>query len=253
MRDNEISTITASPARVRILEIIGGEGSASFTEIKRRTGLSTGSIYYHLSCLRDYVTRDNNRRCILTEKGRRLMKKLGMTPIAENQSTLVLKSLSIITLASIFKHLTYSKRSAITVTIFALMVGSFVNLNSNLNQFLLSVPSKQIMNPILSTFLTGWLVTFVLAELYSAFTTGIKVGGEVELAATIALSFVPLYIYSSIMHLQISNIILVPMQIWSAILLAGGLNISKGVKLTHSFIFSLIMLYLSIYIWLTIV
>ncbi|MCP8309882.1 MAG: ArsR family transcriptional regulator [Candidatus Methylarchaceae archaeon HK01M] len=252
MRDSEVSDITANPARVRILEIIGGEGSASFTEIKRKTSLSTGSIYYHLSYLRDYITRDSNRRYILTEKGRRLLKKLGMRVMVKDQGSFVLKSLSIITLASIFKRATYSRGRAIAVTISTLALGSFVCLYSNLNHFLLSVPSKLIMNPILSTFLTGWLLTFVLAELYSAITTGIKVGGEVELATTIALSFIPLYIYSSITHLQISNIILVPMQIWSAILLAGGLNISKGVRLTHSFIFSLIILYLSIYIWLTI-
>ena len=252
MKDNDISNIAANPARVRILEIIGEEGSASFTGIKQKTNLSTGSIYYHLSCLRDYVTRDSERRYILTEKGKRLSQKLGMTPMMKNQNNFVLKFLSFLTLATMLKQVTYSRRSSIIATLFALSLGSILNLYSNLNQFLLSVPSRLILNPILSTFITGWLSTFLLAEIYSIITTGIKIGGELELATTIALSFVPLYIYSGITHLQISSIILVPMQIWSAILLAGGLNISKGVKLNHSFIFSLMMLYLSIYIWLTV-
>jgi len=252
LKDSELSDITNSPARVRILEILGGKGSASFTEIKRETGLSTGSIYYHLYYLKDYVTRDAERRYILTEKGRRLLEKMGMKPLIKEKSSLALKSLSIITLSPIFKRVTHSKWSCIIVTTLALAFGSIANLYSDSNQFLLSVPGKEIMNPVISTLISGWLLTFILAELCSLITTGMKIGGELELVTTIALSFIPLHIYSYFSYLQFSNIILIPMQIWSAILLAGGLSISKGVKLSYSFIFSLIVLYLSIYIWLTI-
>ncbi|MCP8320910.1 MAG: ArsR family transcriptional regulator, partial [archaeon] len=116
MKDSELSDITNSPARVRILEILGGKGSASFTEIKRETGLSTGSIYYHLYYLKDYVTRDTDRRYALTEKGRRLLEKMGMKPLIKEKSSLALKSLSIITLSPIFKRATNSKWSCIIVT-----------------------------------------------------------------------------------------------------------------------------------------
>ncbi|MGB9659564.1 MAG: DUF7347 domain-containing protein [Nitrososphaerales archaeon] len=252
MKSDKLSDITNSPARVRILEIIGEKGSVSFTEIKRETGLSTGSIYYHLYYLKDFVARDADRRYALTEKGKRLLEKLGMKPLIKEKTSLALKSLSIITLAPIFKRVTYSKGGCIIVTILALAFGSIANLYSRSNQFLLSVPSKGIINPIISTLVTGWLLTFILAELFSLITTETRFGGELELFTTIALSFIPLHIYSYFSNLQFSNIILIPMQIWSAILLAGGLNISKGVNLTHSFIFSLIVLYLSIYIWFTI-
>ncbi|MEM2955186.1 MAG: hypothetical protein QXM25_00525 [Nitrososphaerales archaeon] len=252
MKADKLSDITNSPARVRILEIIGEKGSVSFTEIKRETGLSTGSIYYHLYYLKDFVARDADRRYTLTEKGKRLLEKLGMKPLIKEKTSLALKSLSIITLAPIFKRVTYSKWGCIIVTILALAFGSIANLYSRSNQFLLSVPSKGIINPVISTLVTGWLLTFILAELFSLITTETRIGGELELFATIALSFIPLHIYSYLSDLQFSNIILIPMQIWSAILLAGGLNISKGVNLTHSFIFSLIVLYLSIYIWFTI-
>ncbi|MGQ9719076.1 MAG: DUF7347 domain-containing protein [Nitrososphaerales archaeon] len=252
MKDSDLSEIANSPARVRILEIIGEKGSASFTDIKKGSDLSTGSIYYHLSYLKDFVTRDDNRRYALTERGVRLLERMGIKTIAKEEISLMLRSLSIVTLSPILKRLTHSRWSCIVVTILALVIGSFANSYSGSNQFLLSVPGKYIMNPILSTLMTGWLVSFVLAEVYSLVVTRMKFGGEFELAATIALSFVPLYLYSSISYLQMSRIILIPMQVWSAILLAGGLNISKGIKLTYSLIFSLIMLYLSIYIWLTV-
>ncbi len=252
MKDSGLSDVKTSPARVRILEIIGEKGSVSFTDIKRETGLSTGSIYYHLYYLKDYVARDVDRKYGLTEKGRRLLEKMGMKPLADEKSSLTLKSLSMITLAPVFKRVTYSKWRCIIVTALALTFGSISNLYSDSNQFLLSVPGKEIMNPVISTVLTGWFLTFILAELFSLITTGVKAGGELELVTAIALSFIPLNIYSYVSYLRFSSIFLVPMQIWSAILLAGGLNMSKGVKLTYSFIFSLIVLYLSIYIWLTI-
>ncbi|MEM3436995.1 MAG: hypothetical protein QXP55_00470 [Nitrososphaerales archaeon] len=252
MKDDKLSDITNSPARVRILEIIGEKGSVSFTEIKRETGLSTGSIYYHLYYLKDYVARDSNRKYSLTEKGRRLLEKMGMKTLVKEEINLAAKSLSIITLAPIFKLVTQSKQSCIITIILALTFGSIANLYSSSNQFLLSVPSKEIIDPVLSTIVTGWLLTSILTELFSFITTEVKIGGELELFTAIALSFIPLHIYSYISNFQFSNVILVPMQIWSAILLAGGLNISKGVKLTYSFIFSLIVLYLSIYIWFTI-
>jgi DNA-binding MarR family transcriptional regulator len=252
LKDDKLSDITNSPARVRILEIIGEKGSVSFTEIKRETGLSTGSIYYHLYYLKDYVARDADRRYSLTDKGRRLLEKLGMKTLVKEKTNLAAKSLSIITLAPIFKHVTQSRQSCIIAIILTLTFGSIANLYSSSNQFLLSVPGKEIMDPIASTLVTGWLLTFFLAELFSFITTEVRIGGELELITTIALSFIPLYIYSYVSNLQFSNIVLVPMQIWSAILLAGSLNISKGVKLTYSFIFSLIVLYVSIYIWFTV-
>ncbi|MEM3708421.1 MAG: hypothetical protein QXF43_02110 [Nitrososphaerales archaeon] len=252
MRDDKLSEITNSPARVRILEIIGEKGSVSFTEIKRETGLSTGSIYYHLYYLKDYVARDADRRYSLTERGKRLLEKMGMKTLVKEEISLAAKFLSIITLAPILKRTTQSKQSCVTTIILALTFGSIANLYSASNQFLLSVPGKDIIDPIVSTIVTGWLLTFILAELFSFVATEVKIGGELELFTTIALSFIPLYIYSYVSNFQYSSSVLVPMQIWSAILLAGGLNISKGVKLTYSFIFSLIVLYLSIYIWFTI-
>jgi DNA-binding MarR family transcriptional regulator len=252
MKEGGLSDITTSPARVRILEIIGGKGSVSFTEIKRETGLSTGSIYYHLYYLKDYVARNANRKYSLTEKGRRLLEKMGMKPLVNEKSSLALKSLSMITLSPIFKRVTYSRWSCIIIIVLSLTFGAIANLYSGSNQFLLSVPSKEILNPVISTIMTGLLLTFILAELFAFITTGMKIGGELELITAIALSFVPLNVYSYISYFRFSSIFLVPMQIWSAILLAGGLSISKGVRLTYSFIFSLMVLYLSIYIWLTI-
>lgn len=55
-------------------------GSAGFSEIKNATGLSTGSIYYHLERMGNYVTKDSKHYKI-TEEGLELLREI------DNRST----------------------------------------------------------------------------------------------------------------------------------------------------------------------
>jgi hypothetical protein len=50
-------------------------GSAGFSEIRNATGLSTGSIYYHLERMEDYVTKDSKQYKI-TEEGLELLREI---------------------------------------------------------------------------------------------------------------------------------------------------------------------------------
>jgi hypothetical protein len=50
-------------------------GSAGFSEIKNATGLSTGSIYYHLERMGNYVTKDSKHYKI-TEEGLELLREI---------------------------------------------------------------------------------------------------------------------------------------------------------------------------------
>jgi hypothetical protein len=50
-------------------------GSAGFSEIKNATGLSTGSIYYHLERMGNYVTKDSKQYKI-TEEGLELLREI---------------------------------------------------------------------------------------------------------------------------------------------------------------------------------
>jgi predicted transcriptional regulator/uncharacterized membrane protein len=61
--------LRARRTRIKILKAIADKnGVAGFSEIKVSTGLSTGSIYYHLERMGNYVTK-NSKYYMITEQG----------------------------------------------------------------------------------------------------------------------------------------------------------------------------------------
>jgi DNA-binding PadR family transcriptional regulator len=68
--------LRARLTRIKILRAIAERnGSAGFSEIRDATGLSTGSIYYHLERMEDYVTKDSKQYKI-TEEGLELLREI---------------------------------------------------------------------------------------------------------------------------------------------------------------------------------
>jgi len=61
--------LRARRTRIKILKAIADKnGVAGFSDIKLSTGLSTGSIYYHLERMGNYVTK-NSKYYVITEEG----------------------------------------------------------------------------------------------------------------------------------------------------------------------------------------
>jgi len=61
--------LRARRTRIKILKAIADKnGAAGFSDIKVSTGLSTGSIYYHLERMGNYVTK-NSKYYMITEEG----------------------------------------------------------------------------------------------------------------------------------------------------------------------------------------
>jgi len=68
--------LRARLTRIKILRAIAERnGSAGFSDIRNATGLSTGSIYYHLERMEDYVTKDSKQYKI-TEEGLELLREI---------------------------------------------------------------------------------------------------------------------------------------------------------------------------------
>jgi predicted transcriptional regulator len=66
--------LRARRTRIKILKAIADKnGVAGFSDIKLSTGLSTGSIYYHLERMGNYVTK-NSKYYIITEEGLQLLR-----------------------------------------------------------------------------------------------------------------------------------------------------------------------------------
>ena len=77
--------LRARRTRIKILKAIADkDGVAGFSDIKLSTGLSTGSIYYHLERMGNYVTK-NSKYYMITEEGLQLLREVdpkyaGVTP-----------------------------------------------------------------------------------------------------------------------------------------------------------------------------
>ncbi|MEM1690326.1 MAG: hypothetical protein QXG48_01365 [Thermofilaceae archaeon] len=72
----DIYTVFGNPIRRKIVEIIAERGAVSFTELKRSLNLSVGALYYNLDGLKDFITKDENRKYVLTAKGVTLYKAM---------------------------------------------------------------------------------------------------------------------------------------------------------------------------------
>lgn len=72
----EIYNVLGSSIKRKIVEIIAEKGAVSFTELKRSLNLSVGALYYNLDGLKDFVTKDESRRYVLTERGLKLYKAM---------------------------------------------------------------------------------------------------------------------------------------------------------------------------------
>lgn len=65
--------LRARRTRIKILRAIYAKnGSAGFSEIQNATALSTGSIYYHIERMREYIKK-NSRNYSITKKGEQLL------------------------------------------------------------------------------------------------------------------------------------------------------------------------------------
>jgi predicted transcriptional regulator len=68
--------LRARRTRIKILKAIADKnGVAGFSDIKLSTGLSTGSIYYHLERMANYVTK-NSKYYVITEEGLQLLREV---------------------------------------------------------------------------------------------------------------------------------------------------------------------------------
>jgi predicted transcriptional regulator len=68
--------LRARRTRIKILRAIADKkGAARFSDIRNSTGLSTGSIYYHLERMADYVGK-NSKVYILTDQGFRFLQQV---------------------------------------------------------------------------------------------------------------------------------------------------------------------------------
>ncbi|MEM2016715.1 MAG: helix-turn-helix domain-containing protein [Nitrososphaerota archaeon] len=74
--EDELVWLLRHKTRRRIILAIGDSGRISATTLRDMLKISTGSLYYNLRQLKDFVTQDEDRNYVLTEEGERVYKVL---------------------------------------------------------------------------------------------------------------------------------------------------------------------------------
>lgn len=64
------------PSRKRIVELLGTKEKMSLTELRIKTGLPVGTMYYHLDVLKDLVIQDDERKYLLSKQGKKVFTSL---------------------------------------------------------------------------------------------------------------------------------------------------------------------------------
>lgn len=74
--EDELVWLLRQRTRRKILLAIGNAGKISATSLRDALNISTGSLYYNLRQLKDFVAQDQDRNYVLTEEGERVYKIL---------------------------------------------------------------------------------------------------------------------------------------------------------------------------------
>ncbi len=141
-------------------------GSAGFSEIRNATGLSTGSIYYHLERMEDYVTKDSKQYKI-TEEGLELLREIDKKSVVyptynkeeETSTSLGVQSDETVRQPRPLSQLIrdHSIPSLIITSLVFVSVGLYLNINIILPNIF--IENKILTNSaLISTFSTSILV-----------------------------------------------------------------------------------------------
>jgi len=205
------------------------------TALNESVNVSAGRFYYHLDFLGDLVTRDKDRRYILSERGKLAYQMLMGNSFTEGNpakvNTIEGTLMGILAPNLLLNHIFSIKTVGLPLAGLIMLSTILVQSNSLLMPSLLSLsytPDSSTLW-ISAGFVANFAVLFVFCTIAS-YTLG-KRGGDVDLFISLALSQIPLAIFSALSLLMPSyfrnGMALIPFQIWSMLILAVTLAKAK--------------------------
>jgi DNA-binding transcriptional ArsR family regulator len=244
-------TLLRDPARRKIIEILGEQGKSGFKDLRSSLGLGVGTVYYHLDMLSDFLVQDKNRKYMLNDRGQLLYKSLkdGNVPQVLNADEALGHRVGRwIFLSPVFFRMT---RLAVfmPVSIAVLSLGAVGSALAKIEPvFFFYFPSTRSFESNVVMFFFYWVGLFLLVDslCYLLFR---RPGNDLQLFASLSFAALPLaifpYIYM-IIPATMSRYVLLVLQVWTVLLFSSALSFGKGLRLDHSILLSLIILYFNI-------
>jgi len=201
--------------RQKLLEIIADKGPVTIKELKQETGMSTGSLYHHLSKLSEYLMQDQQKRYMLSEKGRELFatKSIVQLPKQAWYASFMLPAMR-------------NKYAAILTIIAVLQL--YIILYANSSQLIL-MPVKY--GSVAESILLGWALSVLAAEGLSI-AAGAKPGhGMLALASGVSIATIPVVTFS--MFNDIAYNYLASMPLYALVIFIASSTISNAKSLSY--------------------
>jgi hypothetical protein len=212
--------------RQKLLELIAEKGPITVKDLRQLTGMSVGSLYHHLSKLEEYLTQDDQKRYLLSAKGKEFF---------ETQSVLQMQKIPLY--ASFIAPAIRNKYSSIITIIAVLQLYLLIYTNSSQ---LLLLPVKH--GSVIESVVLGWVLSVLVAEALSI-AAGARAGyGMLGLAAGISLSTIPVAALSMIDNAYAS----IPLYVISLFIAAATISTSKNLSYASSVAVALSVLLISI-------
>lgn len=268
-RESEISrfyTVLGHPLRRNMIKIIGQNGSASFTDLRSRLNVSVGTLYYNIDLMEGLVDQDENKRYILTPKG-----KTAYNLLVESEERLVSLGFETerraswlnllgraLTMRSLFAYLYQSPKLSLPSALTLLLYGVWITYQAQLFPTILLYSEKPVLPPLYAPllFVGGWTVinilgNFVPLVLYNRPKDGadcLLVGSCYALLPSLALPTV--WAASKFFHIRLSlvsaQLIMLVSTGYSLCLLTAAISMAKGLRTEKATLVSMMILYLAV-------
>jgi len=270
----KIYSILANPTKRKIILFLGERGKASATELRRHLKVSTGSLYYNLDDMLEYVTQDEDRRYYLTEKGYKLynliLREYERFREFFTERSHVLGKIADLLEAVFIPYLQFKKLKekgylmlSLGTFLFILSFIGFIITGSDVT--LLAISNSDIFNPfkqslgplsVAMKLIGSWILISMTLEILARILGSPKFDSDFVIATLISLSPTYLYPYAGILvnsldlippyKTILSSIILRFLQIISLCFMTASLVIFKHIRKERAFILSSLIFYISL-------
>jgi DNA-binding transcriptional ArsR family regulator len=251
------------PVRMRIIELLATKGPLSWKELSGDLGIRTGSLYHHLDALERIVTRNAEKKYVLTKFGQEIYASVAENPSLASQNIekfMRRRSLGGV-LQSIFvpRSLVYlwtsTRPKAVVsgVVVSSLVVACLIAADSELVLYSFTPSSGPLVSAVSN--LGSLAVVAALASLSIRFVFKQK-SDEAILIPSVALSFLPLAVFGLLLHYlygagtlgtvgdrTVLTIAFAFFQAWGAGIVGAGMSVASGLRIEKTLVVSLVLLY----------
>ncbi|MFX1511077.1 MAG: hypothetical protein ACFFCQ_00610 [Promethearchaeota archaeon] len=258
---SEIYGVLSHTFRRNLISYLYRYGYASFTDLKEEYGLGPGTLYYHLGKMKPFIAQDDEKRYILTDKGKMAAVVLSKTeedvetfqPPSSSDNVLAQLFVIIVPLEP-FRNLPLGDQRIYFEIGLIVILQTLLAAYAEMGIIPLFIDQKLYVSPLICVVevVVSLLITWVGLEAIHALTqTEFKFNPSRELLMMIPYAILPLIFFPVffIGFVEISELlaltVLLILQLWTLALLGRAIQVSKSIPYDRAIVPALIFGYLT--------